>query len=323
MDPSGSGFPHIRGSAQIAPTAAADRDEPTGGQNGSRWRPKPSMAANLLSGPADDQTRRGPADDQETDAILPRLPPAPAAAREPCAWCSQNQVTQLHAMIGQAPGKQAGKAPRRGAGVVALRGSSEACQPGQCSLQVCLVSGKKQQLGFPKGGQKQQETPIENAKREWTEETGLDGETLKLSQEVVLVDSWGCHYFVAGWPVESAADLIEESWEPPCEDPSDPDPILQAQWMPVGKALAHQRLSWPRKELLRAALAGCCCHDGTEMAAGSQVAAPAEAAGFGASWPEPNPSAASSQSSAYGGGARRWGKAGSAKWPWRQAAGPW
>jgi 8-oxo-dGTP pyrophosphatase MutT (NUDIX family) len=141
---------------------------------------------------------------------------------------------------------------RQGAGIVALRGLKY-WESSWGKVQVCIVNGRKGMLGFPKGGQKDAEAPLENAFREWEEETSLPRSTLRVCGNEVLVEAgYGCHYFVAESISEDATDH-EVSWKP-IEDPTDPDPILVAQWMAVEKALQHPDLSKPRKDLLYKAL---------------------------------------------------------------------
>lgn len=136
---------------------------------------------------------------------------------------------------------------REGAGIVAIRHH-------RAELEVLLVNGKRGDLGFPKGGRKGKETGMQNAQREWYEESGLPIAGLDFYQGVVLVDAaFGCHYFVAEWKAPLGADT-PTSWAPPAEDKSDPNPVVRAQWLPVKEAVHHQRLSFPRKELLKKAL---------------------------------------------------------------------
>ena len=94
---------------------------------------------------------------------------------------------------------------------------------------------------------------MENALREWREETGLEPRYLAFYEGVVLADSqYGGHYFVAEWTKPVEANQMT-SWRPPAEDPSDPNPILTAQWLPLPVLLQHQDLSFVRKLLLKRA----------------------------------------------------------------------
>lgn len=145
-------------------------------------------------------------------------------------------------------GRPGPKKWKRGAGIVAVRSN-------RGDVEVLVVNSRRGGLGFPKGGQKGRENALQNALREWREETGLDERHLGFYQGAVLIDApfLGCHYFVAEWRREGAPDE-PTSWVPKCEDPSDPDPIVRAQWMPVGTAVKHPDLSAPRKALLSGAL---------------------------------------------------------------------
>jgi len=121
-------------------------------------------------------------------------------------------------------------------------------------VEVLVVNGRRGGLGFPKGGRKGKETVLENALREWSEETGLSSSHLFLYPGVVLVDAgYGCHYFVAEWRSQSGLDE-PAVWAPRCEDPLDANPVVRAQWLPVGTAVKHPDLSQPRKALLSGAL---------------------------------------------------------------------
>merc|ERR1719193_1614002 len=93
-----------------------------------------------------------------------------------------------------------------------------------------------------------------NGLREWREETGLPEEHLAFCPGVVLIDPWmGTHYFVASWQLDARPGEATY-WTPPNEDPTDPDPVVKAQWMPVGQAVKHHKLNAQRKGLLRLAL---------------------------------------------------------------------
>ena len=165
----------------------------------------------------------------------------------PRCWCQLPSAPRVHVLVGcpQRGGVLGGKW-REGAGVVALREVEGA-------MQALVVNGRTGSLGFPKGGREGAETAMENALREWRQETGLHEQYLVFYQGMVLAEtSYGCHYFVARWtkPVE-ASDA--RSWGPPGEDPNDPDPIILVQWLPIAALLSHSQLSAPRKQLLKQA----------------------------------------------------------------------
>lgn len=168
-----------------------------------------------------------------------------------CTWCALGQQQPLqHVVVGGPPGLSPAVSRRRwkqGAGVVAVRNN-------RGDVEVLVVNGRRGGLGFPKGGRKGSETALENALREWREETGLPDRYLGIYQGTVLVDgAYGCHYFVAEWRLEQKLD-DPIAWAPGNEDPSDPNPVVRAQWLPVGVAVKHIELSQPRKALLAGAL---------------------------------------------------------------------
>eukprot|EP00928_Gymnodinium_smaydae_P044502 TRINITY_DN29683_c0_g1_i1.p1 TRINITY_DN29683_c0_g1~~TRINITY_DN29683_c0_g1_i1.p1 ORF type:complete len:400 (-),score=54.86 TRINITY_DN29683_c0_g1_i1:137-1336(-) len=132
---------------------------------------------------------------------------------------------------------------------------------------VCLVEKKTGALGFPKGrGEWSDKSPLDNAVREWREETNLSGEPLSwLNGREPFVDEWQqgqrkmtCHYFFAEW-VTSDAPEGDKSWLV-LDDPADPDPVVCAHWMSVAKALAHEQLHRSRKNILRQALSKLHAH---------------------------------------------------------------
>lgn len=170
-----------------------------------------------------------------------------------CSWCSQSFVENeqpRHIEVGrQNGGKSKGKGRGGCAGVIAIRCAHS--DPHGRDAQVCLVNTAKGVLGFPKGGAKHKEDALDNALREWNEETGLDAKQLHLITSEVLVDGAGIHYFVAEWGRETSP-LEEERWKPPNEDASDRDPVVLAQWMSVQSAM--RELLYQRKELLRQAV---------------------------------------------------------------------
>jgi len=131
-----------------------------------------------------------------------------------------------------------------GAGILAMRDNGGA-------IEALVVNGKKGALSFPKGRREKQESALENGLREWREETGLPQEFLSFYDGVVLVDAgFGCHYYLAMW-TKQVQPGEPASWAPPCEDPTDNDPIIRAQWLPLGMLLKHSNLSHARKLLLK------------------------------------------------------------------------
>ena len=97
---------------------------------------------------------------------------------------------------------------------------------------------------------------MEAALREWKEETGIPQEQLHAQPGAYLDEGdIGCRYLVAR--VEPVGFKEgESSWAPPCEDPTDSDPIALAHWVPVHRVLGRDRfgLSGKRATLLRSAL---------------------------------------------------------------------
>mmetsp|Transcript_66188 Transcript_66188/g.191814 ORF Transcript_66188/g.191814 Transcript_66188/m.191814 type:complete len:497 (-) Transcript_66188:45-1535(-) len=182
---------------------------------------------------------RGDVANSWRDAMSRRAPRANA-----CVWCRLPNRPPLHHAI---VGPDRGRRWREGAGIIAFRHN-------RGNLDVLLVNTKKFVLGFPKGGRKGGESVLENALREWHEETGLPGHCLDFYENVVLVETYfGTHYFVAKW---TRQQTLEEAiaWAPPNEDPTDNDPVIKAQWMPVIEAAKHPKLHDDRRALLRVAL---------------------------------------------------------------------
>jgi len=179
----------------------------------------------------------------ESEACAPRVSFAPALRDTTgCTWCNGQDTGPLyHHLAGRSTTGQ--RKWREGAGLIALR---ENCG----DLEVLLVNTRKPGLGFPKGGRKGKETALQNGHREWLEETGLDVKFLDVYPGIVLADAqYGCHYFLADWTREILKDEAT-FWKPPHEDPTDNNPVVQAQWLSVKHALQHKQLSPPRKALL-------------------------------------------------------------------------
>eukprot|EP00929_Paragymnodinium_shiwhaense_P064388 TRINITY_DN32239_c0_g1_i1.p1 TRINITY_DN32239_c0_g1~~TRINITY_DN32239_c0_g1_i1.p1 ORF type:complete len:463 (-),score=58.34 TRINITY_DN32239_c0_g1_i1:11-1399(-) len=149
----------------------------------------------------------------------------------------------------------------KGAGVVVFR------ETPQGTRTVCLVEKGSGALGFPKGkAEPEDRCPLDNARREWQEETNLELEpSLRLVRREPLIDSWFTLYFVATWNgrsldhAEAAGHKLtdhglgEEVWAVK-DDPLDNDPILRAYWLTVEHAMQHPDLSQPRRELLERAM---------------------------------------------------------------------
>lgn len=142
-------------------------------------------------------------------------------------------------MSGQ--GRFSGKPPR-GAGIVAIciRHSLPS------SASVCVVQKANGKCGFPKGGRGSGETILDGARREWLEETGIPLARLVLQPGAYIDDAFlGVRYLIASCaPANAASDdpdtcdrALGSSWVPPNEDPSDPDPIVKARWVPLSEAL--------------------------------------------------------------------------------------
>ena len=140
-------------------------------------------------------------------------------------------------------GKCHGRAPR-GSGIISL-----------CWLQggqhVCLCAKRKGKMRFPKGARKKadDESILECARREWSEETGISLSRVRFLPGAHLDEAHtGTRYLLAqcGPPALSSDEpdaCGKESWKPPREDPADDDPIESVQWVPVADAVQLHRSS--------------------------------------------------------------------------------
>jgi len=124
---------------------------------------------------------------------------------------------------------------------------------------VCLCKKRNGQTSFPKGALGS-DGVFEGAKREWSEETGISTDRLRFVRGAHLDEAHlGCRYLLAQCeaPSPSSGEPDEEAmvWRPPFEDPSDPDPIVQAQWISLRHAReGRSRLSRDRVGLLERAI---------------------------------------------------------------------
>ncbi|CAE8680116.1 unnamed protein product, partial [Polarella glacialis] len=129
------------------------------------------------------------------------------------------------------------------AGIVAISGRRSGVQPGF----VCLVEKRDGCLGFPKGGAEAEDTcALDTALREWREESNLPEDSLTVVQgSDPIVEGGKCHYFVAAWasesqPLGSAHGGAASCWRVQ-DDPTDPNPIVLAHWLPLPQAMLHPR----------------------------------------------------------------------------------
>ena len=102
---------------------------------------------------------------------------------------------------------------------------------------------KKGAMSFPKGGRKTDETALDCAKREWSEETGISLSRVRFLPGAHLDEAQtGTRYLLAQCdpPAQSSDEpdaCGKESWKPPREDPQDRDPIVRAHWVRVEDAV--------------------------------------------------------------------------------------
>ncbi len=52
--------------------------------------------------------------------------------------------------------------------------------------------------------------------------------------KVLVGATSGCHYYVAIWTKE-LTENEPTMWTAPAEDPNDPDPVVSAQWITIGR----------------------------------------------------------------------------------------
>ena len=104
-------------------------------------------------------------------------------------------------------------------------------------------------MSFPKGGRKKDESVLDCARREWSEETGISLSRVRFLPGAHLDEArTGTRYLLAECgppdPSSNEPDACGESWTPPQEDPDDADPIVSAQWVRVENAVRlHHRSS--------------------------------------------------------------------------------
>ena len=114
-------------------------------------------------------------------------------------------------------------------------------------------------MSFPNGGLRGDRV-LEGAKREWLEETGISTDRLRVVQGAHLDETGlGCRYLLARCeaPSPGSGEPDEKAmvWWPPCEDPADRDPIVQAQWMSLRDVFeGRSTLSRDRVGLLQRAI---------------------------------------------------------------------
>ena len=124
---------------------------------------------------------------------------------------------------------------------------------------VCIVEKRDGKCGFPKGGQEPGETLLENAYREWTEETGISQTRLKIRDDCDFVDEayLGCRYLLAecedpprdGGDEEQPDDPEEPGPGESTWDPGDPDGdgIAYAHWVRIDRLLGGDEI-WLQRE---------------------------------------------------------------------------
>ena len=104
-------------------------------------------------------------------------------------------------------------------------------------------------MSFPKGGRKKDESVLDCARREWSEETGISLSRVRFLPGAHLDEArTGTRYPLAQCdpPAQSSDEpdaCGKESWKPPREDLADDDPVESAQWVRVVDAV---RLDDPR-----------------------------------------------------------------------------
>lgn len=96
------------------------------------------------------------------------------------------------------------------------------------------------------------------------EETGIAPTRLSIQSGIHLDEAHiGCRYLVAmcmppstgAIAVDPMPGTVAVSWTPPSEDPTDPDPIVRASWVPLQHALLRDGgLAKGRVEILRQAV---------------------------------------------------------------------
>lgn len=100
-------------------------------------------------------------------------------------------------------------------------------------------------MQLSKGGRSNGETILDGARREWLEETGIPLTRLVLQSGDYIDDPFlGVRYLIASCTPADAASKDPDTchrtqgsgWVPPNEDPSDPDPIVKARWVPLSEA---------------------------------------------------------------------------------------
>eukprot|EP00927_Polykrikos_kofoidii_P077173 TRINITY_DN74143_c0_g1_i1.p1 TRINITY_DN74143_c0_g1~~TRINITY_DN74143_c0_g1_i1.p1 ORF type:complete len:545 (+),score=68.61 TRINITY_DN74143_c0_g1_i1:50-1684(+) len=221
-------------------------------------------------------------------------------ARQPQIATNNAAIEETDSRSSRVPEKQE-RVWWKGAGMCAFAERPQF--PSEGDWLVCLVEKRDGSMGFPKGrGEMCDGGPLQNAMREWREETNLSDEPLEvISEGNPIVDDHGCRYYVASWrerpltpamavPNTEAEDLLGEPqlsamteaiWAVQ-DDPLDPDPIVNAYWISVSRAFRLPRLSYARKNLLRAAhqllldvwherrRAASCDHSATGQAGGTK-----------------------------------------------------
>ena len=108
---------------------------------------------------------------------------------------------------------------------------------------VLLVKNKRGKWSYPKGGMERNENVLECAKREFTEETGLDLSTIEINQSKYFDESYtGCRYILSTYK----NDIDRMYWVP-----NDPDnDIIKCEWFYIDKA----PLSYNRRVILQEAI---------------------------------------------------------------------
>lgn len=170
--------------------------------------------------------------------------------KDACRWCLHGvQGSAEHWLIGDPlPAQDVNRL--LGAGVIALRGV-KAWSSSVCSFQVCLVNRRNGALNFPRSSRKDQESAFQCAFREWRKNISSPGTERHVSKRILIDADVGWHYFIVecDWS-ENAPEVV---WAPEC-DILESNPVVQAQWIAVSRALEHPNFTSKRKAMLMHAL---------------------------------------------------------------------
>ena len=136
---------------------------------------------------------------------------------------------------------------------------------------ICLVRSARGHWGLPKGAARVRELPPLTASREWLEETGIPLNYVHILDSTAILDSHGVHFFMGlakrpctqynSWHsrnYQGHVPVLKARWTPPMEDPDDPSPVVECEWMSIEDA--GQALSRHHSQVLN-----CALHKGPEM----------------------------------------------------------